>query len=244
MRLNALVPVISLDYGDGLKGPGNYDVKRRDILQGNVKMIFGSDSRVSMYVEGCKSKPVLSMDSKGSRYYDLGEVLDEIDANPKKNYSISLSIDSKPRFHVARIYTTNNYYVNVQEKTIQMDALAGNKAMVFLMKGREVISSSRLNAGVNSFSDLMNGANTLIIKEYSRKDEDYTTTIVEQTIADELYYEVTNKGFKLYYRDKTLEFFSNPGDLAAIIKEIEMKSRFNEWLRHPNMKQRIIALFK
>ncbi len=154
MTFHALVPVISLDYGYGLKGPGDYDVKRRDLLQGKVRMIFGSDSRVSMYVEGCKSKPTLSIDSKGYRYYNLGEILDEIDADPKKNYGISLSIDSKPRFHIARIYTTNNYSVNIQERTIKMDASAGNKSMVFLMKGRELISSSRLNVGVNTFSSL------------------------------------------------------------------------------------------
>jgi|GEM_PF-6003038 len=246
--IQARIPVLLINMGVEWSGPGSYDTRLINIRR-YLKIYAGFDININLYPKGVRSKLSNKLPQTIINEYpafDLGSMIDEMRSHPDGDYSLWISIGSANSRLLARIYTHNEYNVDTKSATIAMASTAGTDAVIEILKGASLIKRVSLHEGLNSYQDCIGLGNILRIKEKKIDSNNYDVQIgPDYLIGSSLWYEPGGNGFILHHgSDLGIFFDSNPGDIIAIRKEIEMKSRFNPWMKGDKFIKELESLFK
>lgn len=247
--ISASIPVILLNYSNRWLGPGSYDTRLSD-MDRRMRMYVGSDMSIGLYPLGSSRKASnriqSSITGQGYRVFDLGDFIDEMKSKQGGKYSLYVSIDSTTKRLLAHIYTHNRYLVDTDSEMIMMENLSGNEGRAEVFKGTRFMKAFDLHDGENSYHDISSSGNILKIKERSFGSDIFDVQIEsDYKIGDSIWYQPMDAGFVLHHgSDNPVLFDSEPGDMLSIRKEIEIKRKFNPWMREPGLLKDLEAMFK
>ena len=232
--------LISHSGGEDWLGPGEYDVDFNNLYGDSIKVRCGK--KVRLYVNKGKAWDPLpkTLDGK-DQIFNILELRRDMTEFPSRTYVVDASVESKPRFRLMEIFTSNKYSLDYENGlSIYMEKRISNPAVCYFQYDRQPGKEVELTPGNNSLIDVSPMYLHIRISEVTPSG--ISNTIIEERKGEYFAVEETDNGFMMHYNE--FDMLLCEDGKRTLEEDYDSKSRFNPWMRQEGVKRKIFDLIK
>jgi hypothetical protein len=235
------IPVLSISVKDDeWRYPGHFDITKEEMVNDSIKIRSPSAYLMRLNVKNGKTKMDL-IDKKDDVFTFRAIGLKNVMKNsPEDEYALELSVNSKPRKRLMRIYTCNDYEISDSNGiVITMKRNIDSESTYKLFLKKKCIASGTITEGVNPIPVEIKEGVTVSVFETppsSLTDRD-ERLILERCFGDPVDSERTKDGYIIYFGDENpLNLMCDTGNYNDVVNVLNRVKKFNPWVNN-NEKQ-------